>query len=78
MFYYQGFYGMGLMMIVFWVFCIIGLIYMMRCFSGNGSCHSHSSHSPSDDQSLAILKERYAKGEINQQEFERMKKYLQK
>lgn len=60
-------FGFGpLLMIVFWVVLIYLLVSVFR-----NSSHYHKNNSPLD-----ILKERYAKGEINKEQFESMKKDL--
>jgi putative membrane protein len=64
-----GFHGLtgGLMMLFFWALIIIGIISAMRFFVSQ-------SHNSSDSNALDILKERYAKGEIDKDEFESKKK----
>lgn len=72
----MGWFGGGLMMLVFWVLFIALIIWMVRRV-GNGSCCSHSAHSTQpNSNALEILKERYAKGEIDKKEFEEKKKDL--
>jgi uncharacterized membrane protein len=36
-----------------------------------------STHSPSRDHAISILKERYARGEISQAEFEEKRRFLE-
>lgn len=64
--------------ILFW-----GLIIMLivRLFKSSHSSHSHCCHNgeideTTGDRSLEIVKERYAKGEIDKKEFEQLKKDL--
>ncbi|MCF3595040.1 SHOCT domain-containing protein [Rhodobacteraceae bacterium LMO-12] len=67
-----GGYGMfgGLMMVVFWGL-IIGLIVLaIRGFSGRSDTGAGQS-------ALDILKERYARGEIEEDEYERRKAKLE-
>lgn len=68
-----GWFG-GILMIVFWVLILVGLIFLIRWLiqstgrdktTGNGS-----------NRALEILKERYARGEIDKEEFESKKKDL--
>lgn len=65
----------GLFMIVFWAFIIFGIVMLVKWAvreSQGGSCCKGSGHG----NALEILKERYAKGEINKDEFEEKKKDL--
>lgn len=60
-------------MILIVVGIIAGTIYLLRLFGGPGLAgSSHAAH----DRAMALLKERYAKGEIDSQEFEERKKLL--
>lgn len=61
-----GFMG-GVFMILFWVLMVIGIIYLVKYLSQNQR---------QNKTSLDILKERYAKGEIDKDEFEKRKKDL--
>jgi putative membrane protein len=52
---------------------IAGVIYLVRLFGASGpAAGSHAAHDPA----LAVLKERYAKGEIDTAEFAERKKLL--
>ena len=55
--------GMMLMMLVFWGLVIAGIVLAIRGLAGQGE-RSRS------DRALDILRERYARGEINKDEFE--------
>jgi putative membrane protein len=70
-------YGMGwgwmIIMVVFWISVIVGIIFLIRWLvlstdRGRGS--------KAEDSALEILQKRYAKGEINKEEFEEKKKDL--
>lgn len=65
----MGWFGGGLMMVVFWVLVIALIVWIAR------SVGSGANPRP-DSKALDILKERYAKGEINKEEFETKKKDL--
>mgnify|MGYP001589352645 FL=1 len=63
-----GWVGGGIMMFLFWAAIIIFIVWLVREVGGRNN-EKHNSNS-----SLDILKERYAKGEINKEEFEQKKK----
>lgn len=60
---------MILVMVLFWALAIVGFVLGLRWLVGKGS-------SPRSDSALTILRERYARGEINKEEFEQKKKDL--
>lgn len=62
---------MMIMMVLFWGAAIYGVFLLFRRLSG-GRCAS----TDQPDRAIAILRERYAKGEITQEEYERIKKDL--
>lgn len=66
-------------MVVFWGLVIWAIVALVRGGSGNshGCGHDHTDAAHGKDKSpLEILKERYAKGEIDKKEFEEKKKDL--
>jgi len=68
-----GSFGFGwIFMLVFW-----GVIALWRGGMGHGCCSHHGEHKQGEKTPLDILKERYAKGEINKEEFESKKKDLE-
>jgi len=77
---FMPFSGFGwIFMIVFWGLIIWAIIALVRGGFGKGfMCgHDHNDDAREKDKSpLEILKERYAKGEINKKEFEDKKKDL--
>ena len=70
----MGWFGM-IFMIIFWGLIIVGLVSLIRWLIQNTGCKGHSGVS-TGSKAMDILKERYAKGEINRDEFESMKKDL--
>ena len=64
------FFGGGVFMILWWLLIIAGIIALVKWMMSQGT-PQHRSTSAFD-----VLKERYAKGEINKQEFEEKKKDL--
>ena len=77
--YIGGFGLIGpLFMIIFWVLIIWAIVALVRRSGGHsaGCCGGHDTEHGSDGKALDILKERYAKGEINKEEYEQKKKDL--
>ena len=70
-----GFGGLMMIpMIVFWGLVIWALVWLVRGAGGSGM--SHSENTGHHDSAMDILKSRYARGEINKQEYEDKKKDL--
>jgi putative membrane protein len=69
-----GSWFMGIINIIFWIAVIIGIIYLIKFISS--SSKQNIQETKRQDNALDILKERYAKGEINREEFEEKKKVL--
>jgi putative membrane protein len=61
--YGWGWAGMGLGMLLFWVLLIAAIVLLFRSSSGPGGGRSH------ERSALDLLKERYARGEIEREEF---------
>ena len=74
--YGTGWFG-GIFMIIFWVLIIVGLVFLIKWLVQSTKGHSSpGGWSGSSSRALDILKERYARGEINKQEFEEKKRAL--
>lgn len=71
-------FGFGwIFMFLFWGLVIWAIFALVRGFSGHNCCgHNQNEHKHGENNALEILKERYAKGEISKDDFERMKKDL--
>lgn len=66
---YGGFAG-GIVVFLFWILLIVGIAYFVRYLIQNTKGAQQSK------TALDVLKERYARGEIDKDEFERRKKDL--
>ncbi|MCF8024735.1 MAG: SHOCT domain-containing protein [Desulfobacteraceae bacterium] len=70
-----GWFG-GIFMLVVWVLVIVGLIYLIKWLVQSTKAEPGKSGTADSTRSLEILKERYARGEIEKTEFEEKKKDL--
>ena len=67
-------WGIGpLFMIAFWVLVILAMVYVGKALMSRGS---EGSTPPESETPLEILKKRYARGEVNKEEFEEKRKDL--
>ena len=66
----MGFGGIG--MILFWVFIIAGIVVLTKYLADG----PRGSDPPREKSPLDVLKERYARGEIDREEFERKRRDL--
>ena len=79
---YQMFNFGWVLVVIFWLLIIWGIIALIKMAAYKGHYHGHmmsmknDSETKREDRSLSILKERYAKGEINKDEYEDRKKVL--
>jgi len=66
---HYGFGGFG--MILFWIILVVAIVMLVKTFFDSSKKGSYKSR-----DSLDILKERYAAGEITHDEFEKIKRNL--
>ena len=69
--------GMGWFMLshaLWWVLIIVGLVWLVMWVSGRGP--AGRGRTASEDRALTVLRERYARGEIDEAEFEERKRVL--
>jgi putative membrane protein len=71
--YGTGVFG-NIIMLAFWIAVIVGIIFLVRWLVVSTGRSGHSAKS--EDSALEILKRRYAKGEIDKEEFEEKKRLL--
>jgi putative membrane protein len=69
-----GWFG-GIFMIVFWILILVGLVFLIRWLIQATS--KAGSGGRSGSRAIDILKERYARGEIDKAQFDDMKRDLE-
>lgn len=67
--YGWGWGGMGIGMLLFWGVLIAAIVLLVKNTWGPGSCSGRER----EKSALDLLKERYARGEIEREEFEQKK-----
>lgn len=72
---WSGWYMGPIMMIVFLAIAVIVVVLIVRWLSGSNQGHSHSA--PPAKEPVDILKERFARGEIDKEEFEERRRVLE-
>lgn len=71
-------YGMGwIFMLLFWVLVIAGIVVLVKWLSSSSQSNASLPPQPPRRSALDILKERYARGEIDDEEYERRKRALE-
>jgi putative membrane protein len=67
-------FGMGLGMWIFWILLVVVIVVLIRVLSGAGNGPA----APSQESPIEILRARYARGEIDEEEFRRRRHELEK
>ncbi|HET6371632.1 MAG TPA: SHOCT domain-containing protein [Nitrospiria bacterium] len=68
-------FGMMFVMLIFWGLVIVGLVFAIRWFAAQTPRVGPPQHGEGES-ALEILKKRYARGEIDKEEFETKKRDL--
>ena len=68
----DGWFGGGIFMLIFVVVILVGGFFLVRMLMD----HSKNASRATENTALEILKQRYARGEISHEEFEKMKANL--
>ena len=68
----DGWFGGGIFMLLFWGVIIIGGFFLVRYLIRQSQTVARAP----ENTAMEILKQRYARGEINDEEFEKMKAKL--
>ncbi len=68
----DGWFGGGIFMLIFVVLIIVGGLFLIRMMINQ----SKTTAPTTENTALEILKQRYARGEITHEEFEKMKANL--
>ncbi len=71
---YGGGWLWTILMVVFWIAVIVGIVLLIRWLIL--STKTTTTHQRQEESALDILKKRYARGEIDKEEFEQRKKDL--
>jgi putative membrane protein len=64
----------GIFMLIFWALIIGGVVFLIKWLAHSGS--GTADGKPGKSGPMEILKERYARGEINKEEFEERRRIL--
>ena len=71
-----GGWGMGfggVFMIVFWIVIVVGVVLLVKSLAGQSSADK----GPAARTPIDVLRERYARGEIDREEFEQKRRDLE-
>jgi len=75
--YMHGFGGFGwLIMIVFWVLVITAIVIIVRWVTSSPARFQSGPYVNKENKAMTILDERYARGEIDREEYEQKRKDL--
>lgn len=76
--YGWGWMGLGMIgMVLFWALIIVAIVVLVRWLGGLPASSVPPPALPPSKTAIDILKERYARGEIGKEEFERIKRDIE-
>ena len=70
---YEGHWFGGSFMWLLWIFIIVAIVWALKAAIGQ-----NNTQNTNEKSAMEILRQRYARGEIDQQEFEQKRKDLDK
>lgn len=73
----NGGFGMGFGGPIFWILIIVAIALLVPWLRSQGSASRKDDGSHADQRAIEILEERYARGEIDRDEFERKRQDLE-
>lgn len=73
-----GWGGMGWSMLLFWVLLIVAVVVLVRWLTATGPFSRQPPHDAPGPGALDILAQRYARGEIDRDEFEQKRRDLER
>jgi len=68
--------GGGIFMIIFWALIALGLVFLVKELTDSGEKKNAIRSSGTRRDALSILDERFAKGEIDEEEYRRRKQEI--
>lgn len=71
---FHHFWGMGFFSLAMWILLLVGIVFFFRWMWQSSKKDNPFANS---NRALDILNERYARGEINREQFESMKKDIE-
>lgn len=73
-----GWGGMGWGMLLFWALLVVAVVVLVRWLTATGSSSPDPPHNAPGPSALDILAQRYARGEIDRDEFEQKRRDLER
>lgn len=68
--------GGGIFMIIFWALIVFALVFLVKELTDSGEKKNSTRSNGTREDALKILNERFAKGEIDEEEYRKRKKEI--